>query len=102
MSFTLGTSVLCLVSFTNGFGGDSSGFDGNWTLNINSTGAKRVISYNGYTSIGQDFTYKWTTYNSSQTYIGLLGSRLKLLMYDGTYWQLVNATLSRVYSDYSD
>ena len=100
VSFTLAASVLCLVYFTNGFQCDGQGFVGGWTLNVNSTGAKTVRSYTAKASTKPEYTY--TTLSSTSAYIGWLGPRNMLIMYDGTYWITINSNLSKFYSDYSD
>ena len=80
--------------FTNGICSKNSKL--NWTLNINSTGAKAAAWYAGLTGI---ITFVSNNIGSSHTYIT---KKNPLFVYNGTYYLPIGEFAFSTYNDYED
>lgn len=78
-NFSLINNMKVAITFSDT--GNSNPESGDITLNINGTGAKTVKDVDGIT----------LTYSDGMEFCG---NKLKLFMYDGTYWILLNKTTS--------
>ena len=94
VSFELVAGATCFVLFNNALA-ETATTDRYLTLNINSTGAKKLA----YDNAGNNF---WTNYDhSSSAAFRLSSENYTFVCYTGSFYTY-NATYSFVYWDYSD
>ena len=93
VSFSLVAGACCYVMFTNAIAGKNSKL--NWTLNINSTGAKAAAWYHGLAGVDAVMSNAHGEY----TYIIV---RNPLFVYNGTYYLPIGEFDYAYYNDYAD
>ena len=79
--------------FTNAIAGKNSKL--NWTLNINSTGAKAAAWYHGIAGMG-------VSISNANNYDAFLIETNPLFVYNGTYYLPIGDLSYSYYNDYSD
>ena len=93
VSFSLVAGACCYVMFTNGMASKNSKLQ--WTLNINSTGAKVAAWHAGLAGV--------STYISNATsYRTYIQNKNPLFVYSGTYYLPIGEFNTSNYTDYED
>ena len=93
MSFSLVAGACCYVAFTNGIAAKNSNLQ--WTLNINSTGAKPAAWYDGIAGIT-------TNVSNANSHYTFLIHKNPFFVYSGAYYLPIGEFDISTYSDYSD